>query len=55
VLAERVIERHCRQCRGRARVVTIDLDQTGDPAHGQRQLLRDYLVKVGARVGSASW
>lgn len=38
VLAERVIERHCRRRRGRARVVTIDLDQTDDPAHGEQQL-----------------
>ena len=38
VLAERVIERHRRRRRGRARMVTIDLDQTDDPAHGQQQL-----------------
>jgi hypothetical protein len=37
-LAERVIERHRRRRRGRARMVTIDLDQTDDPAHGQQQL-----------------
>jgi hypothetical protein len=38
-LAERVIERHRRRRRGRARVVTIDLDQTNDPAHGEQQLV----------------
>lgn len=37
-LAERVIARHRRRRRGRARVVTIDLDQTDDPTHGQQQL-----------------
>lgn len=37
-LAERVIERHRRRRGGRARVVTIDLDQTDDPTHGQQQL-----------------
>jgi hypothetical protein len=37
-LAERVIERHRRRLCGRAHVVTIDLDQTDDPAHGQQQL-----------------
>jgi hypothetical protein len=37
-LADRVIERHRRRRRGRARVVTIDLDPTEDPAHGQQQL-----------------
>ena len=37
-LAERVIERHRRR-RGRTRVVTIDLDQTNDPAHGEQQLV----------------
>lgn len=38
-IAERVIERHRRRRRGRARVVTIDLDQTNDPAHGEQQLV----------------
>lgn len=38
-LAERVIERHRRRRHGRARVVTIDLDQTNDPAHGKQQLV----------------
>lgn len=38
-LAERVIERHRRRRHGRARVVTIDLDQTSDPAHGEQQLV----------------
>ncbi len=38
-LAERVIARHRRRRRGRARVVTIDLDQTDDPAHGEQQLV----------------
>jgi hypothetical protein len=37
-LADRVIERHRRRRRGRARVVTIDLDPTEDPAHGRQQL-----------------
>ncbi len=38
-LAQRVIERHRRRRRGRARVVTLDLDQTHDPAHGEQQLV----------------
>jgi hypothetical protein len=38
-LAERVIERHRRRRHGRARVVTVDLDQTSDPAHGEQQLV----------------
>jgi hypothetical protein len=38
-LAERVIERHRLRRHGRARVVTIDLDQTSDPAHGEQQLV----------------
>ncbi len=37
-LAEQVIERHRRRKRGRARVVTIDLDVTDDATHGQQQL-----------------
>jgi hypothetical protein len=37
-LADCVIERHRRRRRGRARVVTIDLDPTEDPAHGEQQL-----------------
>jgi hypothetical protein len=38
VLAERVIERHRRRLGRRARLVTIDLDQTDDPTHGAQQL-----------------
>jgi DDE family transposase len=37
-LADRVIERHRERRHGRARVVTIDLDQTDDPVHGGQQL-----------------
>jgi len=37
-LAESVIERHRCRLKGRARLVTIDLDQTEDPTHGQQQL-----------------
>ena len=37
-LAERVIERHRRRRRRRTRLVTIDLDPTEDPAHGEQQL-----------------
>jgi len=37
-LAESVIERHRRRLKGGARLVTIDLDQTEDPTHGQQQL-----------------
>ena len=37
-LADRVIERHRYHRRGRARVVTIDMDQTDDPTHGEQQL-----------------
>ena len=37
-LAETVIERHRRRLHGRARRITIDLDPTDDPTHGQQQL-----------------
>lgn len=37
-LAERVIERHRQRLHGRARRITIDLDPTDDPTHGQQQL-----------------
>ena len=36
-LAERVIERHRKRLHGRARRITIDLDPTDDPTHGQQQ------------------
>ena len=37
-LAMRVIERHHRRLRGRARRITIDLDPTDDETHGAQQL-----------------
>jgi hypothetical protein len=37
-LAMRVIDRHRRRLRGRARRITIDLDPTDDPTHGAQQL-----------------
>jgi hypothetical protein len=37
-MADTVIERHRRRLRGRARLVTIDMDPTDDPTHGQQQL-----------------
>ena len=37
-LAETVIERHRQRLHGRARRITIDLDPTDDPTHGQQQL-----------------
>jgi hypothetical protein len=37
-LADSVIERHRKRLRGKARRITIDLDPTEDPAHGQQQL-----------------
>lgn len=37
-LARSVIERHGKRLRGRARVITIDLDPTVDVAHGAQQL-----------------
>jgi hypothetical protein len=37
-LARTVIERHRRRLRGNARLITIDLDQTADLAHGEQQL-----------------
>src|SRR6266702_3513413 len=37
-LAEVVIERHRKRLHGRARRITIDLDPTDDPTHGQQQL-----------------
>ncbi len=36
-LAERVIERHRRRLKGRARRISIDLDPTDDPTHGAQQ------------------
>jgi hypothetical protein len=37
-LAEVVIERHGKRLHGRARKITIDLDPTDDPTHGEQQL-----------------
>ncbi len=37
-LAESVIRRHRKRLRGKARRITIDLDPTDDPTHGQQQL-----------------
>jgi hypothetical protein len=37
-LAACVIERHQERLRGRARLITIDLDPTDDPTHGAQQL-----------------
>lgn len=37
-LAQRVVERHRRRRRGRARRITIDLDPTDDATHGAQQL-----------------
>ncbi len=37
-LADVVIERHQKRLRGRARYITIDLDPTEDPTHGEQQL-----------------
>src|SRR5579864_9757996 len=36
-LADSVIERHRKRLHGRARRITIDLDPTDDPTHGQQQ------------------
>lgn len=37
-LAKTVISRHRKRRRGRARLITVDLDQTADLAHGDQQL-----------------
>jgi hypothetical protein len=37
-LADLVIRRHRQRLRGKARRITIDLDPTDDPTHGQQQL-----------------
>ena len=37
-LADTVIERHRKRLRGRARLITLDLDPTDDPTHGAQQL-----------------
>ena len=37
-LADVVIERHRKRLRSRARTITIDLDPTEDPTHGQQQM-----------------
>lgn len=36
-LADRVIERHRKRLHGRARRITIDMDPTDDPTHGQQE------------------
>ena len=38
VLAETVIERHRKRLRGKAKLITIELDPTDDPTHGGQQL-----------------
>jgi hypothetical protein len=38
VLADAVMRRHAERLRGRARLITIDLDPTDDPTHGAQQL-----------------
>ena len=38
LLAETVIERHRRRLRGKAKLITIELDPTDDPTHGGQQL-----------------
>ncbi len=37
-LADVVIDRHRKRLRGKARTITIDLDPTEDPTHGEQQL-----------------
>jgi hypothetical protein len=37
-LADLVIEHHAKRLKGKARLVTIDLDPTDDPTHGAQQL-----------------
>ena len=37
-LADTVIERHRKRLRGRARLITLELDPTDDPTHGAQQL-----------------
>lgn len=37
-LAEIVVDHHARRLGGKARLITIDLDPTDDPTHGQQQL-----------------
>jgi hypothetical protein len=37
VLADTVIETHRRRLKGKARRITIDLDPTDDPTHGQQE------------------
>jgi len=37
-LADVVIEHHARRLKGKARLITIDLDPTDDPTHGAQQL-----------------
>ncbi|MFQ5506634.1 MAG: IS1380 family transposase [Planctomycetota bacterium] len=38
VLADTVIARHRRRLRGRCRRITLDIDPTDDPTHGQQEL-----------------
>ena len=37
-LADLVIEHHAKRLKGKARLITIDLDPTDDPTHGAQQL-----------------
>jgi len=37
-LADMVIEHHAKRLKGKARLITIDLDPTDDPTHGAQQL-----------------
>jgi hypothetical protein len=37
-LADSVIQRHAQRLRGRAQLITVDLDPTDDPTHGAQQL-----------------
>jgi len=37
-VADRVIEQHRHRLKGRARRITLDLDPTDDPTHGQQEL-----------------
>lgn len=37
-LADLVVSHHARRLKGKARLITIDLDPTDDPTHGQQQL-----------------
>jgi hypothetical protein len=57
VLAETVIEHHRRRLKGRATQITVDLDPTDDPTHGQQEFtfFNGPYVTRGRRCQYGPW